>query len=197
MAKLVHGSRRVGVVGSTVAVLVASASVAAADPVFRFGLTSGVNRNTVEGVEAGPVLALGGAAGRFVGEVNYSYLSFLDPATGIHRAGVALRTDLTRWGTPRYYRTLYGELGFSKRWGSWRLGDEYHAQPRSQNEAHAGLGYQLDDKWQLALRVGFARRDAMEPACPSGFACRSISVMESATDLVSSVMLEWVFMLGR
>ena len=184
------------VLGSVLVVGLVAAE-AAADPVLRFGLTSGANRNSAEAAEVGPLFAVGASAGRFVGEVTYSYLSFMDPDTGIHRAGVALRSDLTTWGSPRYFKTLYGEVGVSKRWGEWRVGEQTQVSPHNQNEVHFSVGYQLDTKWQLALRVAFARRDPMAPAeCPHGLAC-SVSVMPQSTGLVNGVMLEWMFMLGR
>ena len=173
-----------------------TAGSVAADPLVRFGLTSGANRQTREGVEFGPMLAAGLSAGRFTGEINYSYLSFVDPETATHRSGVALRADLASWGDARYMKTLYGEAGVSHRWGTWRLGNEIDAAERSQNEAHLALGYQLDRKWQLGLRMGIARPDANQPMCPAGTLCSQIT-MDSPTDLVSSVMLEWMFLLGR
>jgi hypothetical protein len=182
--------------GSAIAIG-AVAPEAAADPVLRFGLTSGANRNSREGAEFGPLFAVGVSAGRFVGEATYTYLSFMDPDTAIHRAGVALRSDLATWGTPSYWKTLYGELGVSRRWGMWRLGEQPENTAHQQNEAHVSIGYQLDTKWQLALRVAIARRDPMAaPECPHGLAC-SVSVMPTSTGLINSVMLEWMFMLGR
>ena len=186
----------VGAIGSAIA-LGAVASEATADPVLRFGLTSGANRNSVEGAEFGPLFALGVSAGRFVGEATYSYLSFMAPDTAIHRSGVALRADLASWGSSQYWKTLYGELGASKRWGMWRVGDQPTNTEHHQNELHASIGYQLDTKWQLALRVAIARRDPMAtPECPHGLAC-AVSVMPTSTGLINSVMLEWMFMLGR
>lgn len=186
----------VSAVGFAVA-LGAAAPEATADPVLRFGLTSGANRNSVEGAEFGPLFAVGVSAGRFVGEATYSYLSFMDGDTTIHRSGVALRADLTTWGTPQYWKTLYGEVGASKRWGMWRIGDQASSTSHQQNEVHASIGYQLDNKWQLGLRVAIARRDPMAaPECPRGLAC-SVSVMPTSTGLINSLMLEWMFMLGR
>jgi hypothetical protein len=183
-------------IGSAI-VLGAVAPDVAADPILRFGLTSGANRNSREGAEFGPLFAVGVSAGRVVGEVTYSYLSFMDPATTIHRSGVALRVDLKTWGTPNYWKTLTGELGASRRWGTWRIAEQPESTDHDQNEAHVSIGYQLDTKWQLALRVAVARRDPMSsPECPRGFAC-SVSVMPTSTGLINSVMLEWMFMLGR
>jgi len=169
---------------------------ATADPLLRFGLTSGANRHTREWPEFGPMFAVGGTAGRFTGEASYSYLSFAD-TTGTHRSGVTLRADMTTWGTPTYQRTLYTEVGVSHRWGIWRVGNETIGAERSQNEAHVGVGVQLDKKWQLGLRLGIARPDANQPVmCPAGTACRQIT-MDSPVDAVSSVMLEWMYLLGR
>jgi hypothetical protein len=180
-----------------VAIIVGTAGSVAADPLVRFGLTSGANRHSREGVEFGPMLAAGASAGRFTGEASYSYLSFVDPESATHRAGVALRADLATWGDARYSKTLYGELGVSHRWGTWRIGEEAEPVARTANEAHVAIGYQLDRKWQLGLRLAVARPDANQPMCPPGLACRQIAPMESPTDAVSSVMLEWMYLLGR
>ena len=179
------------------AIVAGTLGSATADPLVRFGLTSGANRHTQEGVEFGPMVAVGATAGIFTGEASYSYLSMVDPDTGTHRAGVALRADLATWNT-HSPRTVYGEAGASHRWGTWRIGDEIHGSERTQNEVHLGVGYQMETKWQLGLRLGLARPDANQPIgmCPAGIACRQIT-MDSPTDLVSTVMLEWMFMLGR
>lgn len=177
--------------------LLAGITSASAEPALRFGMTTGVNRQIREGAEFGPLVAAGASAGRFVGEASYSYLSMMDPFTGMHRAGVALRANVYTWGRRDYYKTVYAEVGADHRWGSWRVGDETDAVRRTQNEAHVGVGYQLDDKWQLGLRVGLARPDANQPmGCPPGIACRVIT-MDSPTDLVGSLMVEWMFLLGR
>src|SRR3954452_15235826 len=84
---------RLLVVGGLLVLCVASAK---ADPLVRFGMTFGVDRNAPEAHEFGPMLALGGNVGRFSGEANYTYLSFFDDDTRIHRAGVALRMDIVR-----------------------------------------------------------------------------------------------------
>lgn len=180
-----------------VVTIMGAVGTAAADPTARFGLTSGVNRQTREGVEFGPMIAVGGTAGRFVGEASYSYLSFVDPETATHRLGVAVRADLIDWQSARVHKTLYAEVGAAHRWGTWRVGDDMDAVERTQNEMHVGLGYQLDDKWQLGVRFGLARPDGNQTeTCPANVACRQIS-MDSPADLVGSVMLEWMFLLGR
>src|SRR5574338_81705 len=110
---------------TTVAIvlLAGTAGAAAADPAVRFGFTSGANRQTREGVEFGPMVAVGASAGRFVGEASYSYLSFVDPDTHTHRAGVAFRADLATWAHEHVRKTLYAEAGVDRRWGTWRVGD--------------------------------------------------------------------------
>ncbi len=179
-------------------VLGALTATAAADlepsPQVRFGLTSGANRNTPEGAELGPMVAAGISLGRFTGEANYSYLSFTDPDTSIHRSGLTARAGITTWGSPRYWRTLFGELGVSKRWGNWGANES------SQNEVHAGVGLQLDDKWQFGVRVGAARIDSMVAGggCNSGVCAAVSQMMPDSSGLAGSIMLEWMFMLdGR
>jgi len=144
------------------------------------------------------MVAVGATAGRFVGEASYSYLSMMDPDTGMHRAGVAIRAALTSWGTRSTYKTIYSEAGVSHRWGSWRVGDDVEATARTQNEAHVAVGLQLDDKWRLGLRLGLARPDGNQPmSCGAqAVSCREIT-MDSPADVVGSVMVEWMFLLGR
>ncbi len=168
-----------------------------ADPQLRFGLTSGADRNTPEGAQIGPLFAVGARADRFTGEVNYAYLSFLDPYSRIHRAGVALRMEVARWlVNPRngYTKALYVEAGAGKRWGSWLINEMSNAYATTQSEAHLGIGYQLARSWSLALRVGGSRRHA-----ELGTTCRGVScsIMEGTPGGVAqSVMLEWMFLLG-
>lgn len=179
-----------------VVVAVVGQSVVHAQPVLRFGLTSGADANAPEASEAGPMVAVGAGAGRFVGEVNYTYLSFFDPSTSIHRAGVALRADLATWGSDRYWKAIYGELGAAKRWGEWRVNEALNATATQQNEVHAAIGYQLDRKWQLALRLGASRAHPMLGTACRGVACPIVMAPTSA-GLAGSVMLEWMFVLGR
>ena len=166
-------------------------ATAAGSPQVRFGLTSGANRNTPEGAELGPMVAAGMSAGRFTAEIAYSFLSFTDPDTEIHRTGVALRAGLTTWGSPRYWRTLFGEVGVSKRWGQWGANES------SQNEMHVGVGLQLDDKWQFGVRLGAARIDPVVAGggCGSGVCAAASMVMPESSGLAGSIMLEWMFML--
>lgn len=175
-------------------VLGALTATATASPQVRFGLTSGANRNTPEGAELGPMVAAGLTSGRFTAEMSYSFLSFTDPDSEIHRTGVALRAGLTTWGSPTYWRTLFGELGVSKRWGQWG------ATESSQNEMHAGVGLQLDDKWQFAVRFGAARVDPMVAGggCNSGVCAAVSMMMPESSGIAGSIMLEWMFILdGR
>jgi hypothetical protein len=184
------------VVGGLLVLCVASAE---ADPLVRFGMTFGVDRNVPEAHEFGPIVGLGGSVGRFSGEANYSYLSFFDDETGIHRAGVALRMDIVRsFKLDRSSKAFYGEVGAAKRLGHWRVSDAVDAEFKTQNELQVAAGYELSGNggaWQLALRLGFSRRDPM-----LGVACRGVMcpvAMPASTGLAESVMLEWTWQLFR
>src|SRR5262245_54913705 len=99
-------------------------SVAQADPVApvaRFGMTFGVDRNAPEAHEVGPLIGFGIALGRFIGEANYTYLSFMDPNTSIHRVGLAVRAsffqrDCIHCSDPS---AAFGEIGAAVRRGNW------------------------------------------------------------------------------
>src|SRR6187402_2252474 len=120
------------------------AQQADADPLVRFGMTFGVNRNIPEAQEFGPMLAVGANAGRFSGEVNYSYLSMFDDVSRVHRAGVSLRMDIVRyWGLHRQSRAFYGELGAAQRFGYWSVNDIDPAVDKNQGELQVGAGYEL------------------------------------------------------
>lgn len=179
--------------------LVVMCARADADPLVRFGMTFGVDRNVPEAHEFGPMLALGGHVGRFSGEANYSYLSFFDDDTRIHRAGVALRMDIVRsFRLDRSSRAIYGEVGAAQRVGHWRVNDIALAEHKTQNELQVAAGYELSGNggsWQLALRLGVSRRDPM-----LGVACRGVTcpvAMPASTGLAESVMLEWTWQLFR
>jgi len=171
-----------------------------ADPLVRFGMTFGVNRNIPEAQEFGPMLAVGANAGRFTGEINYSYLSMFDDVARVHRAGVALRMDLVRtWQSwrRRASRAFYGELGVARRMGHWSVNDAEPATDKQQNELQVAAGYELSGNgaaWQLALRFGFARRDPMLEVACRGATCPI--AMPASTGIAESVMLEWTWILG-
>lgn len=170
-----------------------------ADPLVRFGMTFGVDRNIPEAHEFGPMLAVGAGAGRFTGEVNYSYLSMFDDSTRVHRAGVALRMDIARyWSSLRESRAFFGEIGAARRFGRWSAGEYDPVIEKSQSELQLAAGYELSGNggaWQIALRFGLARRDPM-----LGTACRGVAcpvAMPSSAGIAESVMLEWTWLLFR
>lgn len=180
-------------------VLAVCAGSAEADPLVRFGMTFGVNRNIPEAQEFGPMLALGAGTGRFSAEANYSYLSMFEDRARVHRAGVALRMDIVRsWGLSRQSRAFYGELGAARRMGHWSVSEMDPVLDKTQSELQIAAGYELSNDggaWQLALRFGFAKRD---PAL--GEACRGMGctvAMPGSTGLAESVMLEWTWLLFR
>ena len=175
------------------------AAPAVADPQVRFGMTFGVDRNIPEAHEFGPMLGVGASAGRFTGELNYSYLSMFDDTARVHRAGVALRMDIARyWGRARQSRAWYGEVGAARRTGFWSVNDMDPGMDKSQSELQLAAGYELSGNggaWQLALRFGFARRDPMLASVCRGMTCPV--AMPSSTGIAESVMLEWTWLLFR
>ena len=186
------------VVGVFVALVVSAASVHA-DPLVRFGMTFGVDRNIPEAHEFGPMIAVGANAGRFTGEVNYAYLSMFADDARVHRAGVSFRMDLARtWGLHRQSRAWYAEAGAGRRVGQWSVNDLDPAIDKSQSELQLGGGYELSGNggaWQIALRFGFARRDPMLGESCRGVACPV--AMPASSGIAESVMLEWTWLLFR
>ena len=180
-------------------VLMGICAQADADPLVRFGMTFGVDRNIPEAQTFGPMLAVGANAGRFSGELNYAYLSMFDDVSRVHRAGVSLRMDIVRyWSSLRQSRAWYGEVGAGRRVGSWSVNDIDPAIEKSQSELQLGVGYELSGNggaWQLALRFGFARRDPMLDVACRGMTCPI--AMPASTGLAESVMLEWTWQLLR
>jgi len=190
-------SRLLVVVG--VFVLMCSAT-ANADPLVRFGLTFGINRNIPEAHEFGPMLAVGASAGRFQGELNYAYLSMFEDVQRVHRAGVSLRMDLARYWDMlrRQSRAWYGEVGAARRFGFWTVADDIPSTDKEQSELQLGAGYELSGRggaWQVALRFGFARRDPMLASACRGVGCPV--AMPSSSGIAESVMLEWTWILNR
>src|SRR5436190_16487294 len=133
---------------------------AVADPSVRFGLTGALaDQGAPSQAPFGPMIALGARVGPVVGEVDYAYLSFVDPETvdgGLHRLGVTLRADVYRDENRPCIAgiactkalTLYAELGAGMRYGQWAL-DAYRRAPSNsdkQREAHLGFGVAFDNQ---------------------------------------------------
>lgn len=196
-------------------ILVVTAATAHADPTLRFGLTFGIDRNMPEAKQYGPLVAVGLHDRRFGAELHYAYLSFMDPATQIHRVGVALRGDLFREyvtrscpmpsrASCREARALFGELGAAKRFGHWRATDVSTHDTTAQSEVSVALGYELGlptrGAFQLGLRLSVARRD---PELVSAIACRGCTTqpaplpMDVEHPLAVGLMLEWAWLFGR
>lgn len=174
-------------------------------PMLRFGLTYGVDRNAPEAREVGPMFALGTRAGRIGAEVNYTYLSFMDPDSAMHRAGVALRFDLfvhTRPGRnlgPARYGAVYGEVGAAIRFGEWRANPLIERTTSRQDELQFAIGHELEDRWHLALRFGISRQDPLLGATcrtSTGGGCMSVAADPNAGDVAESLMLESTFAIG-
>jgi hypothetical protein len=197
-------------------ILSATSALADPSPSIRFGLTGALaDQGAPQQTPFGPTLALGARLGPVLGEVDYAYLSFVDPDTidgGMHRVGFNLRADLYRdadrpcmWGLACTKAvTLYAELGAGIRYGQWAL-DSMRRSPTTsdrQREAHLGVGIALDNQinptrlgWQFGLRVAAAPRDDLMLAC-RGASCAADGIDRSG-EIDYSLLFEWTFLVGR
>lgn len=197
-------------------VAIVSATQAVADPQVRFGLTGALaDQGAPSQHPFGPMIALGARLGPVVGEVDYAYLSFVDPETvdgGMHRLGVNVRADVYRDENRPCLAgiactkalTLFAELGAGMRYGQWAL-DAYRRSPADsdrQREAHLGFGVQFDNQvsphrlgWELGFRLTAAPRDDLMLAC-RGASCAADGVDRSGA-IDYSLMFEWMFLIGR
>ena len=194
-----------------------TASHAEADPSVRFGLTGALmDQGAPQQNPFGPMIALGARLGPITGEVDYAYLSFVDPETvdgGMHRLGFNLRGDLYRNDQNPCIAglactravTIYAELGAGMRYGQWALDSVRRAPATSdrQREAHLGFGIALDNQlqphrlgWQLGFRVAAAPRDDLMLACRGGDSCTPSGVDQSGK-IDYSFLFEWTFLIGR
>lgn len=190
---------------------------AAADgPAIRFGLTGALaDQGAPSQTPFGPMLALGTRIGPILGEVDYAYLSFVDPETidgGMHRLGLNVRADVYRDANRPCLMglactkafTLYAELGAAMRYGQWAL-DAYRREPANsdrQREAHIGVGLSIDNQlhprrigWQLGFRLAAAPRDDLMLAC-RGESCAGDGIDRSG-EIDYSLLFEWTFLVGR
>jgi hypothetical protein len=187
--------------------VVSISSIAGAEPTARVGLTYGlVDPTTGPDVEVGSLIAVGMRAGPIVGELEWAYLSFFDPAAspgGVHRLGATLRADLLQVQRFSSTHTWYGELGAGERFGRW-LVDANHAIPPTAPvpEAHLGIGFELDDRltphrrgWQFGLRLAISRHeDTTFVACRGpGSGCTSALAQPNGLD--RAWLLEWMFVI--
>ncbi|MDQ3370317.1 MAG: hypothetical protein M3680_33275 [Myxococcota bacterium] len=197
--------------------VVAWSSAAAAGPAVRFGLTGAlVDQGAPSQDQFGPMVALGARLGPILGEVDYAYLSFMDPETidgGLHRVGVNLRTDVYRdAGRPCLRRiactqavNVFVEAGIAMRYGQWALDATTRAPSHSnrQREAHLGAGFGIDNQlspvrhgWQLGFRFTGAPREDLMIAC-RGTSCASGSSGDETGGMDLSFLVEWTFLIGR
>jgi hypothetical protein len=211
-----HAGTLVSMRGLLVLVSMLAAVPAYADPSIRFGLTGALaDQGAPSQTPFGPTIALGARLGPVVGEVDYAYLSFVDPETvdgGMHRLGINLRADLYRdTNRPCFIGlactkavTLYAEAGAGMRYGQWALDSMRRAPATSdrQREAHLGFGIALDNQlqptrlgWQLGFRVAAAPRDDLMLAC-RGASCASDGLDRSGK-IDYSFLFEWTFLIGR
>jgi len=202
-----------------VVVLGGMGASAQAGPTARLGITGALSDAGAPGKnEIGPMIAVGLRAGPFVGELEWSYLSFFDPDTtpsGVQRLGVSLRADLFRtYATHCMFRyactrasSVWGEIGAGERFGQWIL-DAQHIAPANdhQPEAHVALGIELDNQlepmrngWQLGVRFAVAPRGYdSASACRGGDTCTMpTSTLGNNGGYDGSVLVEWMFLFGE
>jgi hypothetical protein len=200
------------------AAVLCAASIATAGPTARFGITGALSDEGAPGkYEIGPLVAVGMRAGMFVGELEWSYLSFFDPDTspsGVQRLGVSLRADVLRsYATRCMFRyactrasSLWAEVGAGERFGQWVL-DASHVAPANSHEpeAHVAVGIELDNQiapmrngWQLGLRFAVAPRGYDQPIACRGDGCvMPVSTNANNGGYDGSVLVEWMFLFGN
>jgi hypothetical protein len=174
--------------------------------------------------EIGPQVAIGSRLGRFVGEVEWAYLSLFDPLAspgGVHRLGVTLRADVWRDtflthcsgssaipGECTHGKSLYVEAGAAERIGKWVVQPTEEVPLNSpQPEVHLGVGWELDNSvsphrngWQVGLRYSVARGDELTSvACRStgGVMCTNGQALATKSGVQHAVFIEWMFLLGN
>jgi hypothetical protein len=193
---------------AVVVALVGLPTAAVAAPSMRFGVTAAVHDPDASGhFELGPMAAIGARLGRFLGEVDYAYLSFIDPDTSggeVQRVGANLRFDVdraflrcTRYACTRA-TSFYIEAGAAERFGHWFV-DDAHVSPVTSPspELHFGLGLEWDNQitphrngWQFGLRVALTPKDGPPVALRSGMSTPDTSGTNA------SVFFEWMYLLG-
>ena len=183
-------------------------SAATAAPSARFGVTAAVHDPDASGhFELGPMAAIGARLGRFLGEVDYAYLSFIDPDVSggqVQRVGANLRFDVDRsFRHCTHYActratSFYVEGGAAERFGHWFI-DDAHVSPATSPtpELHIGLGLEWDNQvtphrngWQFGLRIALTPKD-VEPV-----AFRSGTPSSDSGGTNASVFFEWMYLLG-
>jgi hypothetical protein len=195
--------------------VVAFASPAASDPNVRFGLTGALaDQGAPSQYPFGPMIAVGARIGPILGEVDYAYLSMIDPETvdGMHRLGFNLRGDIYRDDTRPCLRsiactkafTVFAELGAGMRYGQWAL-DSVQRSPSGsdrQREAHIGAGVAFDNQlhprrlgWQLGFRLTAAPRSDLMLAC-RGESCAP-GELDRSGGMDLSFLFEWTYLIGR
>jgi len=201
----------------SILILVAISSTAYAGEALRFGVTAGlVDPDATGHFELGPMIGVGERLGPFLGELDYSYLSFIDPDTTggqVQRVGLNLRFDVDR-SYPRCVlyactraTTFYVEAGAAERFGHWFIDDVHMAPARSPNpEAHVGLGLEFDNQihphrngWQFGLRFAITPKDPLLDAACRGATCTAAMTTDAqATGGTNvSVFVEWMYLLGN
>lgn len=201
----------------SILILVAISSTAYAGGALRFGVTAGLKDPDATGhFELGPMIGVGERLGPFLGELDYSYLSFIDPDTTggeVQRVGANLRFDVDRsYGRCLFYActratSFYVEAGAAERFGHWFVNDTHFTPVRSPNpEAHVGLGLEFDNEikphrngWEFGLRFAMTPKDSLLDSACRGSSCTAsmTTSTESTGGTNFSVFVEWMYLLGN
>jgi hypothetical protein len=189
-------------------------SLATAAPSLRFGVTSALHDPDANGhFELGPMVGLGARLGRLLGEVDYAYLSFIDPnpvGGEVQRLGVNLRFDVdrTEFNCTKFACTratsFYLEGGAAERYGHWFLDDAHMNTSTSPTpELHLGLGLEWDNQidphrygWQFGVRVAFTPKNADPADALAARSTMTTSQTPSSSGTNTSVFIEWMYLLG-
>lgn len=201
----------------SVALLLALTATASAGESLRFGVTTAIKDPDASGhFELGPMVGVGERLGRFLGELDYAYLSFIDPDTQggqVQRVGLNLRFDVdrsflhcTHYACTRA-TSFYVEAGAAERFGHWFIDSAHVAPGREPNpEAHIGLGLEWDNQitphrngWQFGLRLAITPNDTVDSAACRGATCATSpsSSSSSTGGTNASVFVEWMYLLGN
>jgi len=198
-----------------VVLLVGMSSVAQADGLTaRFGMTFSpyADETVPESFhEIGPAIAVGDRLGRFVGEVEWAWLSMFDPVAspnGVHRLGVTLRTDLWQRQQSMEGGAIYAEGGAAERFGQWLVRPTEMVPATSpQPELHLGVGFEMDNEthphrngWQVGLRFAVAHGDHLEEvACRTAGStgCPTGNRLAVASGTERSFFIEWMYLIGN
>jgi hypothetical protein len=199
----------------------AAAGTANAGPMTRFGLTFAASDQAAPNeTEVGPTIAIGERIGSLTLEVDYAYLSFMEPhvsTDGMQRLGVNARADVisvTADHCRRYFACTRGssvfvEGGIAERYGQWHIDYDTVSPTNSERarEAHVGIGIELDNHlhpnrygWQFDVRLAMSPHDPLMDASCRSTSCNTTMPAGMTTagsgGYDKAVLFDWTFIVG-